>query len=143
MVPTNEILKHYQWIRIKIKIHVDQEPTICEIQDTVSPRVIGERVSIPIFSQERVEQLIRKLHELYKNLTKISVTRQQSTAFELRIATSNQCMKQLFAITACKCHPISNCICDTCDVIFKNLRPKGSNTQLPLTISICIVLFYE
>ena len=30
-----------------------------------------------------------------------------------------------------------------CDVIFKNLRPKGSQTQLPLIISVYIILFYE
>ena len=108
------VIRFYIFVRNALKKSTNKDPSFSEIADKVvrKLKVVWKNTSIPIVSNQRIEQMLKCLHAKYRNKLKPHKSRNGSQAYKAKIETFKlEAQNKLFRIAACKCKLLSNCTC--------------------------------
>ncbi|KAG8172780.1 hypothetical protein JTE90_007564 [Oedothorax gibbosus] len=115
VLPTREdILRHYNWIRLQKENAGQYKPKMCEIYEEIAAKVeqIWNKASVPVLHRVRIISLIKREHEKLLNLLKSYHGRKKNFNFQHKVQAFKKEAKALFDVAACKCNDFELCHCE-------------------------------
>lgn len=116
VLPTNaDIVKYFLYVKHDLNLTRPRDAVaiICE-NIAIKAEELWERASIPVVSHARILQMLRSLHDKYRNILKPFKGRQNDPSYveKLRLFREKE-GETLFDISACKCGIVNiTCSCD-------------------------------
>lgn len=114
-LPTREqVLRYYNFVRLKKQNEGQHKPKVGEIYDEVAILLeeIWKKASIPTVHHVTIINQVKREHEKLNNILKsYSETRKETTSFKNRVVQFKNEACRLFDIACCKCKSFEECRC--------------------------------